>query len=76
VPAPGPPGMLHSGPWMRGNTKNSAIAIGAAKTSMRAAIARRVRSGGTAPVNWNDSWVASSSSTDAIIMTAVPMPCA
>ena len=59
---------------MRGKTTNSTMAIGAAKASMRPAIASRVRSGGTAPVNWNDSWVASSSSTEAAINSALPMP--
>ena len=66
--------MVHSGPWMRGKTTNSTIAIGRAKASVRPAIARRVRSGGTVPANWNDSWVASNSSTEATVNRAVPMP--
>ena len=69
-------GMPHSGPWMRGNTKNSSSASGAASSTMRAPSHRRRRSGGTAPVNWNDSWALNRATIEATIITAVPMPCA
>jgi hypothetical protein len=60
---------------MRGNRTKAAPASGSARPSIFAPIHRRVRSGGTAPVSWNDSWVASSATSEASISSAVGIVC-
>ncbi len=74
-PAWASPGKPHSGPWMRGNSTNSASASGAASANTVSARRRRRRSGGTAPVYWKEICAHSRTITVTLISSAVGIVC-